>query len=65
MDLKCYPCIADRWSRPDRPAGMQPEGAANQARNAVTILNGTALCDAHATQTAEGTPPGGGWVLSV
>jgi hypothetical protein len=47
---------------------MQPEGAANQANDAVTILNGTALCATHATKSAEATPPdqpGGGWAFSV
>lgn len=68
MDLKCYPCIAGRWNRAERPPGMQPEGAANQANDAVTILNGTALCATHATKSAEATPPdqpGGGWAFSV
>lgn len=57
MDLKCYPCIADRWTHADRPTGMQPAGAADLANDAVTILDGVALCPDHAVNAADLAKP--------
>lgn len=59
MDLKCYLCIGEQWAagmKPTRLPGFSYETAAERARDAVTIIGGTALCADHAVKEALAEP---------
>jgi hypothetical protein len=48
MDLKCFECINDEWSRLNG-SGVGRDAAGEQAKAAITMMGGTALCATHAT----------------